>query len=318
MNKTVLMVLSCSLFVLFIGCKRDSVAEREQHERSDALFAEAMAAEARGDTRGAETLYRQLLARDAAMASAHLNIAILLHDVRKDYIEAIYHYRTYLALQPKSEKSAMVNERIASAKGLLATQLAAEIIAREQAVLMRERDSQEKQLALLEQKYSALQEENTKKEAALSDLKAQLNHLRALIKDIKDVESAQSPTSPNEIKQLKESIVSIPKKDSESDVETVIHSVREDAKRMIEMPDGGQQARNEATRKVIANTVAVPPIASNPIPGQRYLVRPGDTFSKLSREAYGNTASWIRIRDANRSTSNPDGRLRAGEIIVIP
>ena len=49
-----------------------------------------------------------------------------------------------------------------------------------------------------------------------------------------------------------------------------------------------------------------------------YVVQPGDTLYRVAEKFYGTTTQWKKIRDANRANIDPDGRIRAGQIIVIP
>lgn len=49
-----------------------------------------------------------------------------------------------------------------------------------------------------------------------------------------------------------------------------------------------------------------------------YVVQPGDTLFRVAEQFYGDSTQWKRIREANRTRIDPDGRIRAGQIIVIP
>lgn len=49
-----------------------------------------------------------------------------------------------------------------------------------------------------------------------------------------------------------------------------------------------------------------------------YVVQPGDTLFRVAEKFYGDSTSWKKIRDANRTRIDPDGRIRAGQIIVVP
>ncbi len=49
-----------------------------------------------------------------------------------------------------------------------------------------------------------------------------------------------------------------------------------------------------------------------------YVVQPGDTLMRIATRFYGDTTNWKKIRDANRAQIDPDGRVRAGQIILIP
>jgi len=49
-----------------------------------------------------------------------------------------------------------------------------------------------------------------------------------------------------------------------------------------------------------------------------YVVQPGDTLFRVAEKFYGDSTQWRRIRDANRTRIDPDGRIRAGQIIAVP
>ena len=124
--KSILLTASCALLVAMVGCNREDAAELARKERAAALRAEARTAESQGNLIAAD---RQLLTVDPTDAGAHLSLANLSHDARKNYLDAIYHYQRYLDLMPESDKKQLVTDRLASAKTLLANQFAAEIVA---------------------------------------------------------------------------------------------------------------------------------------------------------------------------------------------
>lgn len=301
------------------GCDRNQVAEQERRERADALFAEALAAEEQGNISAAEALYEQLLQRDASLALAHLNLAMLQHDSRKEYIEAIHHYRMYLALQPKSEKAPLVQERLAAARTLLAAQLAAERIAIESRAVAAERDELRTKLSAADKRVTEANKALDARTKEMEELKRQVARLTTLVETLKSSEEEAAKAHAAELAAARKAAEEAKKVgETEPKVDDEIAAVRADALRMINEADGGIQSQNDATRAAIAELEGEEAIAATPTPGKLYLVRPGDTLSKLSREAYGNAAGWTRIRDANRSTTNPDGRLRAGETVIIP
>ena len=316
--KKLLLITLCVASGLFVGCEKKDVAEAEKRERADALFAEAMAAESRGDLSAAEALYEQLLQRDATQASAHLNLANLQHDLRKEYIGAIYHYRQYLLLQPGSEKTGLVKERLNAARTALAAQLAAERVAVESRALTAERDDLKRQVTDLEKALSETKWQLTGKEKELDDLRRQIVQLNNLVAAMKASEDEAAKAHAEALAKAKKAAEEAKAKVEEDPADLLIEAVRKDALRMIEEEDGGQRATNEATRAAVEDKSGEEPVAATPTAGKRYLVRPGDTLSKLSREAYGNAAGWTKIRNANRSSTNPDGRLRAGETVLIP
>lgn len=58
--------------------------------------------------------------------------------------------------------------------------------------------------------------------------------------------------------------------------------------------------------------------AKSPDEMRTYVVQPGDTLFRVAEKYYGDSTQWKRIREANRTRIDPDGRIRAGQIIVIP
>jgi len=49
-----------------------------------------------------------------------------------------------------------------------------------------------------------------------------------------------------------------------------------------------------------------------------HVVQPGETLYGIAEKYYGSTTHWKKIRDANKTRIDPDWRVRAGQILVIP
>lgn len=101
------------------GCSR-GVAWMDQKDLSLPLVQRAADRVAEGDIESAVRLYHKALEQEPNAARAHLDLAFLLQEHRKDYIGAIYHYRRYLELRPDAEKKDLVEERIRLAEQLFA------------------------------------------------------------------------------------------------------------------------------------------------------------------------------------------------------
>jgi len=119
-RRVVLLVL-CAVGLLS-GCRRDA-AWLDERDLSEPLVQKARAKEREGDQTGAIELYAKALEHNPLNARAHMDIAVLLQQIEKDYVSAIYHYRRYLELRPETEKVEMIEERIRLAEQMLVTQL---------------------------------------------------------------------------------------------------------------------------------------------------------------------------------------------------
>ena len=57
---------------------------------------------------------------------------------------------------------------------------------------------------------------------------------------------------------------------------------------------------------------------NKPAEPRTYTVLPGDSLFRISEKFYGDATHWKKIRDANRTNIDPDGRVRVGQVIAIP
>lgn len=104
--------------VLLSGCTRGA-AGLDRKDRADPLVRRAQARVKEGDVQAGIRLYQAALDSDPGLARAHLDLALLYHDVEHDYVRAIYHYRRYQELRGSTEKKQMIEDRIRVAGQLL-------------------------------------------------------------------------------------------------------------------------------------------------------------------------------------------------------
>lgn len=51
---------------------------------------------------------------------------------------------------------------------------------------------------------------------------------------------------------------------------------------------------------------------------REYVVKPGDSLSKIAKQVYGNAADWQKIYQANRSTIKDPDLIHPGQKIILP
>ena len=103
------------LCALAAGCT-PTIHSTEGSESQDPLIRKAHALGRDGDKEGEIVCLNQALDRNPGLAKAHLELALLYHDYKSDYVRAVYHYSRYLELRPETEKKDMIEERIRKAK----------------------------------------------------------------------------------------------------------------------------------------------------------------------------------------------------------
>ncbi len=124
MNKGVLLLSLLIIALYSIGCV-NKTAQLDVAERCEPLIQRAQDKVRDGNIDDAIKIYRGIIDENPSMAVAHLDMAFLMHDYldKKDYVGAIYHYRRYLELRPRTEKREMIMSRIRLASQLFAASI---------------------------------------------------------------------------------------------------------------------------------------------------------------------------------------------------
>ncbi len=346
-----------SLSVLLLAGCSPSVGDADARDRATPAFDRAIKQEQVGQLDEAITQYEAVLLDHPRLVSAHLHLALLLHDHRQDYVGAVYHYQQYLKLRPGGEKDEMIEGRIRLAEQLLAAQLlrrVGDVAGIAQTRLTAEIDSLNARCAALEGEKSALVEEKGKLVQALQASQAETQRLRRLVDNMQLSETTQPPPERPKTTTLSRLL---PRKESETAAEPARSSVpplsrdaiiaaREEAAKMA----GGTASGDTAApvKPSAAGAVAVKPSAatsgSAPTPAgggvrtdagsshrtgttndlrrtptlRTYVVQPGDTLYGIAERHYGDASHWVKVRDANKTRLGPDNRVRAGQILLIP
>ncbi len=125
-NTFTILSLSFSLSALLLTGCTDSNAEKKINAKDSPEMTEAISAERMGDTEKAISLYRKVISeyKDADLAA--LQLAILLHEYKKDYLGAIFYYRQYIegAGKKSTVDLKVISDRIEKAEQLLSAKYA--------------------------------------------------------------------------------------------------------------------------------------------------------------------------------------------------
>jgi len=309
-------------------------------ERETSLYQAAMADYKAGRIDQAAIGFRQVCRKDPSNASARFQLACLLQDKGRDYVEALCAYREFLLLQPKSDKAYLAKDRAAICEREAAKVLAEKYGLTNVGALNR-------QLEALQQKLKETERRNAKLGDDVAVAMQRVSHLLA------------------ENARLKGAL-----KGGVEDVATVTAAGLKDARALLEEDEGDRQEipssvkrmRNEfeddSSRDRIANSADIAALrrdadadadladkpllpahdpntprkelrpAAEPVPGPQeppherrpatYVVQEGDTLTRIALRYYGRKNAWKLIREANKATISIDGRVDKGLRIRLP
>lgn len=322
MKKMPMMKMMTALTLMIAASACDYAQKREfRHERKDSRYQSAMADYRAGRLDRAMASFAEILKDDPANASARFQLACLLQDAKRDYLGAYCQYREYLLQQPDSERSKLAEDRLvvceremvlklADKHGITSGKVYADEIGKLKAQLVeseKKRGELEKELQSSMDKVAALEDDRKRLVQAVrsetdteKDLKApSLKDARALLDE--DDENTDRIALSQDVRSLK--------LESEDELKTAAAGPA-----ALPAQPKDAKAKREAAKKAAAEAAAK---ASEGRP-REYTVEDGDTLYKIAERFYGRTSAWIKIRDANKTIISVDGRVKAGDRIVLP
>ena len=322
-KKTCVFAIFATISVFFAGCSRTDVAEEDARDRESPSMRRGMELEQVGNLDGAIHSYEETILNHPRLGIAHLHLAILLQEHRKDYIAAIYHYQQYNTLRPDSEKQDMIKERIRISEQLLATQLRADTTnGREQQRFLADNQRLNQRLSQIEGEKAALLDATNLLAQQIADLKADNERLRRLVDRLQTSSSASDNTSNRErslLPRLKELIMSesatASTTTSTPTVETPATAPTMTTATEVTTPDLTTPAPT-----TVITPATPPPATTTPVAtAHTYTVQAGDSLFRISERMYGDADHWKRIRDANKDHLGADGHtVHVGQVLVIP
>jgi len=297
------------LAVVLCGCHPPDVAELDARDRDYPVIRRAHDCEQIGDMDGAIRLYEQALLDAPKLASAHLNLALLLQDFRKDYMGAIYHYRQYEFLRPATEKKMLVQDRIRISQQLLVAQMLNSgdvTVSQEQKKLVAELERLNQRLSQTEGEKAALLEQKGKLEQQLADQKIEMDRLHRLVDRLQLPGAEEGGHGHSVLPRLEPGSTPIAQPPPPA---TILPGT------LLPL----RSTERAATGTSVAPAATTDSAARTPASAARtYVVQPGDSLFRIAERVYGDSMQWKKVRDANTERIDPEGRLHVGQVLLIP
>ena len=345
----------CALALALAGCGRGELplSETEARERTSSAYAAAMEDLQAGRIDHAIEGFQKVIRAEPRSLSAHFQLATLLQDSKQDYIGAIAHYREYRALRPDADKASLAKDREALCERLLAAQFQKAAVPGEaEAALKAENEklaAEVKKLKAANIELSASLAESQKREKTLGERVDSLSKMVAGIGGSAEAEGESRPKSiinpsdaalldddeddrkPIDRIAMSEDLKSLRLDDESGDgkgapfkVDPSLGSEAEAGKSPL--PTTGKKADKDSGQRAFDSVFAgaghkkekdkdKDKDSSRPA---SYTVQQGDTLFRISERFYGSSSQWRKIREANKATIPPDGRVNAGQIILLP
>ena len=356
-NGTVAVLLGMA--VLAAGCDQNmSIAEIEAKERTSRLYTTAMEDLQAGRTDPAIRGFEHVLVQEPRNYSAHFQLATLLQDIKKDYIGAISHYKSYLLFRPTSDKATIASDRMRVCDTLLSAEYLRKAGGKPTEKLSNEN-------AKLADDVRKLKEQIKRLEGQLAQAQGQVEQLTAANKryqrQIASIGADAEGGAPRKGAVTKEALAELKalageqqrRKLRPTDAELLDDdSPPEDRPLLAEAKrlkaESERDEKDEPHKmsppaaqasKPTAGTVASAPAKGgdsgigafesfwgnkgehqkkNASRPETYVVQPGDTLSQISRRFYGSPAKWRAIREANKAIIPFDGRVTVGQELRLP
>lgn len=312
--------LFAALLALAAGC--DYAQKKElKAERGDAGYQAAIAAYQAGQIDLAEKEFEKVIKSAPANASARFQLACLLAEGRRDTLGAICQFREYIRLEPGSDKAAAAESRMTLCEKALARELSEKYALSDVAAAEAKAEAARKDHAAAEAKVAALERDLEDLRGKSAALARENERLRRMVSSLGE-EEASDETHVIDARRIL---------DDEEDGDRL--RLSPDAKALFQ--DGEEDDARRAGSALIAEQTSgasggkltdlghgsKTDDEAKGRPADRpatYVVEDGDTLYKIATRFYGRVAAWKAIREANKATISTDGRIKAGQRLVLP
>lgn len=113
-------ILFSAFLMLLSGCGEKSGATLDSADEKDSRVRKGVELVQQKDWDGAVQQFEAALAKKPELGRPELELAMIYHQQRKNYVRAVYHYERYLEKRPQTEKRDVIQSWIRQAKVSLA------------------------------------------------------------------------------------------------------------------------------------------------------------------------------------------------------
>jgi TolA-binding protein len=319
--KLSLKFLAVSSLFLFASCDKMGREGAASAERESPGYRAAMDDYRAGRLSRAADGFRKVCRENPANASARFQLACLLMDSLKDYAGAYCAFKEFVQQCPEGDKARLAKDRIVICEKELAKILASRFgFSAEGGIPVAEAEDMRKRLKDSEDAQAALKKSLEDAQKRNVELEESVKQLKSLIADAPDVDA--TPRDTSDIKALLEGDEDAAALPPKNDAAEVIASFDADAEASMPFKqdqaakDARDKAKKDADEAEKARKAEAEALKAR-IP-DTYVVQEGDTLYKIALKFYGKSSAWKLIREANRTVISNDGRIRAGQKLVMP
>ena len=311
------------------ACER--IARQELREdRAGHLYQAAMADYTAGRIDAAIDGFEKVVRATPGNASARFQLATLLQDRRHDYLAALCQYREYVLQSPSSDKAELARERASVCERQYAASILEKLKDGEGPVAA--------EISRLKSELEKTSQANEKLRADLADAlqevaasKRESERVRRLVTSLGDEESLERPAFFGARELLDGEDDESGERVDLASAKRLLEDEKEDSVDRVKLSADVAMLVAEEKSEHAQTPFAVAP-KKQPVPGgasrrdeaphearpAEYVVQEGDTLYKIAMRFYGRRSAWTKIRDANKTVISMDGRVNAGERIVLP
>ena len=289
--KTKVLLLSAAAALMLAGCN-DYVGKEKSHP----LVIKAGKEKSAGEYKEAARCYEEFLLICPKSSFTHTELAALYNDYLNDPLQAVYHYRKWMEMNP-NDKTSFEDIRILA------------------------ETAQKNLFKKLKEEYKDSAEAK-KAEEELQKLKDQLAQAQNTLKQYEE-----------QNQKMKEKLLAVKEEREKLNSQTIARNRQNQTAPAAGKKPHAEQAKGPAQSKQAAQAAGKTPGQAQakktagqskpqPTPAAgspgTYKVQKGDTLMKIAKKCYGNSRYFYLIAEANRAKLGPKNIIRVGQTLVIP